>query len=357
MENFIDLYEKKCQTYQRGRRGQHAAFISFIKKSIETKDEINKLLKDSVKNQSTRSEIISQLTPIIENHINKFAGIYNQDIAGKFSEDLNADLIYNQAREILPSQIIEEDGKKYIIGKRRGSNGGFVITEMLEIPKDIESEEGEEVSIEAIETEIEKANSEIEQAELKERRLEKYYYPYVQKWAQENGFERCEITGGLIPGPKWENPDLIEMYFDFGKNIAQINIEVTSFEVKLKIEPQAIWQAAHYSRFSHYTFVAFALTEEQVRSAERIFELAVNFGIGVLVLEERGQDQINFKLIHSPTKNNPPASEIETIISRFLGSEKIDPRFSNTKKQLLEEKSKFRKELLSGMSFTFGTTG
>lgn len=178
----------------------------------------------------------------------------------------------------------------------------------------------------------------------------------MQKWAQENGFERCEITGGLIPGPKWENPDLIEMYFDFGKNISSMNIEVASFEVKLSIGPQAIWQAAHYSRFSHFTFIAFALTEDKVRSADRVFELAVKFGLGVLVLEDRENDEIKFKLIHSPTKNNPPASEIEIIVSRFLDSEKIDPRFSNAKKQLLEEKKKFASQLLDGANLIIKTS-
>ncbi len=341
MKNFSELYRESVQNLRGGNRDINNAALNFIELR-DIKPAIDKLFEESIRNQETRSEILAKIIEII--NINPIA------IEEDYREIITADWIYNTARAILAPKTIHEDGKRFIVGRRRGQNGGFTFTEIQESTIEENLLQQEEKTIDQIEKEISETNIQIEKVESQERKLEKYYYPHVKQWAQENGFERCEITGGLIPGPKWENPDLIEMYFDFGKNISQLNIEVTSFEVKLKIDPQAIWQAAHYSKFSHFTFIAFALTEEEVRAADRVFELAVKFGLGVLVLEKRHGDEIKFKSIHSPTKNNPPSSEIEVIISRFLDSE----RFSNTKKQLMEERQKLTHHLLQGINLVIG---
>jgi hypothetical protein len=347
MEKFIDIYQKKTESYRGNRRHQNEEIINFINLSDDTRDKINTLFEDAIKNQSIRSEIISKLLPVYNDHKEKFDSFYKERIFNIFKEEITADWLYYEALKILSPQTIEEDGKKFIVGRRRGSNGGFLLTEIIDSSVESNFENAEpEKSIAEIEKEIDETNIQITEVENKERLLERHYYPYVQTWARENGFEKCEITGGLIPGPKWENPDLLEMYFDSGKNIPSMNIEIASFEVKLKIEPQAIWQAAHYTKFSHFTFVAFALTEEEVRSADRIFDLAVNLGIGILVLEKRNSNEIKFKQIHSPTKNNPPSNEIETIVSRFLDGN----RFANTKKHFLEEKSRFARQLIGGVN-------
>lgn len=343
MEKFSEIYKSQIEKYRARKKTLHSTGITFINSSIELKNKIDELLEISIWNESTRAEIIEKITPIINENIER--------IPIEYREIITADWIYEIARSILAPKTVKKESKTFIIGRRRGPNGGFEVTEITE---PFESEaiktEAEEKNIEEIEKKIEETNIAIEKAEEQGRKLEKFYYPGVLKWAQENGFERCEITGGLIPGPKWENPDLIEMYFDFGRNTFSLNIEVSSFEVKLRIEPQAIWQAAHYSRFSHYTFIAFALTEDEVRAADRVFELAVKFGLGILVLENQDQDEIKFKLIHSPTKNNPASSELEVIISRFLDGE----RFGTTRKQLIEEKKKFTRNLMQGINFTLG---
>lgn len=343
MKKFSELLNEKKSNFRERKRSQYEALICFISTPEDKKNDIDSLFEDSIEKQSTRAEIIPKLNQIFEKYKNEIQDIDNLTIT--------PDSLYDIALQTLAPQKITEGETTFIIGKRRGPNGGFEKTEINYSPADYEKNQEDP---KALEDAIDQNKIQIEKAEVQERMLEKHYYPYVQKWAQENGFERCEITGGLIPGPKWENPDLIEMYFDAGINTQQLNIEVTSFEVKLRIDPQGIWQAAHYSRFSHFTFIAFALTEEEVRSTDRVFELAVKFGIGVLVLESKDQGEIKFKLIHSPTKNNPPNSEIETIVSRFLVHEKINDRFSSAKNQLAEEKKKLSHQLLSGINLTIG---
>ncbi|NOU00760.1 MAG: hypothetical protein HOO95_04190 [Gallionella sp.] len=160
------------------------------------------------------------------------------------------------------------------------------------------------------------AEEQLEQTDITEAKVEKEYYPLVQEWAIKNGYPSCKVTGGKLPGFKWENPDLIDIQYTVGEFTRAIDFGITTFEVKLRVVPEAIWQAAHYKKFSREVYVVFSKTEEEVREQDdrRVFPLAVELGIGVLALD---QNRNEFKLIHSPTQFNPATSEIDLVADRF----------------------------------------
>jgi hypothetical protein len=324
-------------------RGRNRELMNFVYPNFEPDspvvDELNTFFRNAILRRQTRSEVILGLEPIVERMFPSIEGRPNE---------VNAEWIYTSARSLLPGKnISDEDGSVYIIGARRGQDGGFTCT--LKIDREIENMPGDDAHLpqteEGIDEEIAKTLQQQENVEIQERRLERHFYPLVLNWARSNGFERCEITGGMLPGPKWENPDLIEIYAEVGKNTASISIEVACFEVKLKIDPYAVWQAAHYKKFSTYTFIAFALSEREVRDQSRVFELAVSLGLGVLVLEGDA-----FKIIQHPARNIPDSSEIEIITSRFAD------RFPDTlRNQIDSERIRLAKILLSGIALGIQT--
>lgn len=334
--NFTKIFLEKNNAI--AFRGKKRALMNYVcnhfEENKESVEKLNKALFDSIKNQENRSEIIEKLVRPVELIFNETSS------GGQFNID--AEWVYMSARHLLPGREYTEGDKTYIIGARRGQDGGF--TQTLKIDNYGKIAGNDEIidskTEDQIEEEIAKTLEQQEIIEKDEKRLEKHYYPMVQAWARNNGFERCEITGGMLPGPKWENPDLIEIYAEAGKNTVSISIEVTCFEVKLKIDPYAVWQAAHYKKFSTYTFIAFAISEHEVRDQKRIFDLAISLGLGVLVL-----DNGSFKAIHYPTRNAPEISEIEVIASRFAD------KFPDTLRNQIEgERLRLASLLLSGIS-------
>lgn len=202
------------------------------------------------------------------------------------------------------------------VSKRRGATGGFLCA-----PKSTRSMPEVGVTLEAQSQEILKKSEEIQNLETKSDELaeveltyEKHYYPLVQAWAVQNDYKACEIIGGRLARQKWENPDLlhIECAVDPLTNFPLF--ELFSFEVKLNVEPYAVWQAAHYLGFSAESYVAFCKDEKQVRSKYdgKVFDLAVELGLGVLCFE-----QGSFKLLQSPRKNFPNSSRVHAAINDF----------------------------------------
>ena len=169
-----------------------------------------------------------------------------------------------------------------------------------------------QIQIEA-ELTYDKTSEDIKEEEL---RLEKHYYGKVKQWANKNGYDNCIVTGGKTPGYKWENPDLIAVDFETNRLSRSLIYEVTSFEVKLKVEPYACWQAAHYLGFSNRSYVVFTKEENQVRSESegRVFDLAIQLGLGVLSYDKESGE---FKEIQSPRTHYPSATMIEGIIINF----------------------------------------
>lgn len=225
-------------------------------------------------------------------------------------DGIGADEVYVSIRRCL-NGIKNTDGS--VITPRQGAFGGLYLLSP-ESPAQAAEMQVEKAVIENI---VEVA-SEQEQAELKERNLEKNFYPLVRDWALKNGYEKTEITGGKLPGFKWENPDLIEVQYSVGQFTRSIDFGITCFEVKLKVEPFGVWQAAHYRKFSREVYIAFAKNEKEVRGRDdgRIFDMAVELGIGVLAISENGDE---FVQIQAPAQNTPAAAEINLVVSRFQG--------------------------------------
>ena len=119
-----------------------------------------------------------------------------------------------------------------------------------------------------------------------------------------------------MPGYKWENPDLIAVDYSVSKLLRSLQYSVTSFEVKLRVEPQSVWQAAHYLRFSHEGYLAIAKDEHEVsnRYEGRVFELAVELGLGVLCYDKNAQQ---FKEIQTPRAASPDQHRVQDTIVSF----------------------------------------
>lgn len=211
--------------------------------------------------------------------------------------------VYDDLRTILNKKSLPNN---LMIVARQGRRGGLhVITPAAPsvVPQIDKTQEKE----------VEKESKEVDDREL---RLEKEYYPLVKAWAEQAGFSATIITGGLLPGYRWENPDLISVDYTISKYDKTIMFDIVSFEVKLRIDPYAVWQAAHYKRFSSQGYVAFAKGADEIREQNdgRVFELAVELGLGVLSYnaEKRG-----FEEIQSPRKETPDNVRTMETIERF----------------------------------------
>jgi hypothetical protein len=170
--------------------------------------------------------------------------------------------IYENLRTILNDETI---GDQKIVVKRGRAGGITLISLTSQRPPPPNPTEQKAVQ--------EKAEA-LDSERLK---LEKEYYPLVKAWAEQEGYAHCEITGGKLPGFKWENPDLIAIDYVVNEYARSVAFDITSFEVKLRVEPSAIWQAAHYKHFSLEVYVAFAQDEKTIREQDggRVFDLAI----------------------------------------------------------------------------------
>ena len=305
--------------------------IDLIKEKIKE----HKYFPDEVKNWVTSEDQKSLLESlckgiITQNSRDQFITIIGDYLKNKTSEDAHvnptSDDVYTLMRQSLNDLTLLNGS---IIKAIRGRAGGlYVIGADTQVDTTVS-----ERTLQA----VEKQNKEVDQQDKKDRDLEKHYYPLVKTWANGSGYPKCEITGGKLPGYKWENPDLIEIQYTVGEFTRTLDFGITSIEVKLRVEPYAVWQAAHYKKFSREVYIAFAKTESEIRNQDegRVFGLAVELGIGVLALEVESEVK-QFKLIQSPTQLSPDAREIDLLISGFRGlfKEVLDAAGADLKKRL-----------------------
>lgn len=276
-----------------------ARISSQIKSWLQNNQDCFKEFCRGIENGWNRGAFLKVLTEAIAEQI---------DNQPQNSDEIDADEVFVSIRRSL-NGFRTDDGST--ITPRRGQFGGLYLlpaiadqNQITELAKNVDA--------------IVKVEKEQEETDKQERELEKNFYPLVQKWAVENGYEQTKITGGKLPGFKWENPDLIEVQYSVGEFTRSIDFGITCFEVKLKVEPFGVWQAAHYRKFSREVYIAFAKSEADVRERDngRIFDMAVELGIGVLALNKQRDAFIQ---IHAPAQSTPALSEINLVISRFQG--------------------------------------
>ena len=272
-------------------------------KIYELKDNIrDDTLKSNIDDEDFRGKI--SLTIVNEeNSKEKFIDL------GLTSEN------YGEIRNILNGVNIDSNRK---IIANIGRRGGLRVINEDQIPH------GDKVASEiAIDKEIEKNDKSAQQKEEKELRLEKNFYELVQKWAMLNGYTNCVVTGGRLPGFKWENPDLIHPDYWLNEMTPAIEFNIVSFEVKLRVEPFAVWQAAHYLNFSEYVFLVFAKPEKEIRDKDdgRVFKFAVDMGLGVLAWSK---DSKEFNLIQSPRQFYPSQSRVIECIKNFKSIPEVE---------------------------------
>ncbi len=231
--------------------------------------------------------------------------------------------VYNALRNFLNGKVF---GSKKIIAKK-GRKGGLRVIE-----DGVQSELVSLAEISVVQEKIQKIDQDEEKIDQDELTLEKHFYPLVEKWALERGYENCIITGGKIPGFKWENPDLINVDYWFNEITTTIGFDLTAFEVKLRVEPYSVWQAAHYARFSHEVYLAFAKDENEVRTKDdgRVFALAVELGLGVLVFDNQTK---RFREIQSPYQLNPAQTLLTETLNNFMSDEKVGKVVAKAKQE------------------------
>lgn len=196
-----------------------------------------------------------------------------------------------------------------VVTRRIGQYGGLFLKALPSVADQVDLPQ---------EQEIEAVEAEQKAVEQKEREKEKTYYPLVKQWAIDNGFAGCEIIGGALSRYRWENPDLICLDYDVHKNQKIVELSCISFEVKLDINPYAVWQAAHYQRFSNQVYLAIAKSEKEIadRYEGRPLELAIEFGIGVLCFDKNSKQ---FRMMHRPRTIRPSYDEVEMVFESYKG--------------------------------------
>jgi hypothetical protein len=260
-------------------------------------------LIDALRSVVQKSEAIEKTKAFVQNEklIISFAdAIQNGSERAAFLAipEIDAET-YENLRTILNGEAV---GEQKIVAKR-GRAGGLALV-------DIAKEQQPKIN-EVKQKEVEDEAAEIDRKALN---LEKDYYPLVKAWAEQEGYTNCEIVGGKLPGFSWENPDLIAIDYLVNKYTRSAAFDITSFEVKLRVTPSTIWQAAHYKHFSREVYVAFAKDEKTIRAQddERVFDLAIELGLGVLAFEGG-----KFKLIQSPKPEAPQEAKVYQVLSNY----------------------------------------
>lgn len=257
-------------------------------KSLRNDPECTDLLKDLL----DEGRIVSEIAVAIQE------GRKRSD----FVQIIPAELYWDFCQLIRGNRI---DGGT--VTRRIGQYGGLFLkpdavrNEQIDLPK---------------EQELEAVEAQQEAADKNERAKEKFYYPLVKQWAIDNGFAGCEIVGGALPRYRWENPDLICLDYDVHKNHKIVELSCISFEVKLNIDPYAVWQAAHYHRFSNQVYLAIAKSEQEIadRYEGRALDLAIEFGLGVLCFEKETKQ---FRMMQRPKTIKPSHEEIELVFESY----------------------------------------
>jgi len=135
-----------------------------------------------------------------------------------------------------------------------------------------------------------------------------------------------------------ENPDLLAHSLSEFTCLVGYEIELTTFEVKLAFDIYSVWQAAHYRRFSNYVYLACYEAPDVIRSRTdgRLYQLAVEFGLGVLSLTPAGPGPRGLKCveINSPDRQTPQLTELDAFLQDYKDVLRLPNRASKMWNQL-----------------------
>lgn len=163
---------------------------------------------------------------------------------------------------------------------------------------------------------------------LLEEKEERDLYPYVQQWALNKAeFDFVATVGDNHPRKPWENPDLIAInYYDLQWHVGQ-HIEVATIEVKLVFNIYAIWQTAHYRRFSHYVYLACYENRNDIQRKEdgRLLKIANELGIGIIAMRQSGHagTGVSCEAITNPVRQSPQIYEVDMLLNDYAGNLEI----------------------------------
>ncbi len=166
-------------------------------------------------------------------------------------------------------------------------------------------------------------NQEIQQEAKfhEEKTEEKALYPAVEQWANNSGFMYVANVADSHGRPSWENPDIIAINQYELQWLAGSHIEITSIEVKLSFTVTAIWQAAHYRKFSHFVYLACFENETEMRNSEegRLYRVCSELGLGVISLSSSGYAGKGVKCseINSPARHNPSIEDVDAFLCDY----------------------------------------
>lgn len=344
-------------------RGKLEPFRLALEANSDKRDRLNAKINELINKEAGREDFIQVFSEILGDVVNP---VVNGDEAlnvilidlNKAIRGLNPSLaadsdevpsipLYNFIRDNighLPASDFEGREGRYSVQKRRGPEGGFILTKESEInaddPNDVQVNAGPDLNI----NDDDDGNFGVA-LEVEEARKEFYYYKQVKSWAEGNDYKLTEIIGGQLTGRKWENPDLIEIYSEYNGSMLQLDFYITSFEVKLELSIDAIWQASNYQRFSHYVYLAIASEDfnENDDSSLKLIDAAVTAGLGILVYRNGGFTRINY-----PRRNEPTAKDLNELIGRYFNKSFRQDIFERPKSRYAAEKKNLQTELLNG---------
>jgi hypothetical protein len=338
-------------------------FRAALEANPDKRDRLNARISKLVNEEAGRDEFIQVFSEIlgdgvasvldgdealgvISNGLNKAIRGLNPSLVAD-SDEVPSVPLYNFIRDNishLPASDFQDREGRYSVQKRRGPEGGFILTKESEVnaddPNDAQVNPSPDLNI----NDDDDGNVGVT-LEVEEARREFSYYKQVKSWAEGNDYKLTEIIGGQLTGRKWENPDLIEIYSEYNGSMLQLDFYITSFEVKLELSIDAIWQASNYQRFSHYVYLAIASEDfnENDDSSLRLIDAAVTAGLGILVYRNGGFIRINY-----PRRNEPTAKDLNELIGRYFNRSFRQDIFERPKSRYAAEKKNLQIELLNG---------
>lgn len=352
MSIILNLIENRLANANTALQATLTAFRTSLLNNSEIDDQLEKTIIDLINKEAGRDDFIQAFSAILnaQDGVGADIGTLPQAIRNLYPNlGDNAGVppsipLYHFIRDNIGHlQAISLDGRdgNYAVQKRRGPTGGFILTK--ESDPQVNSNPPAEIEGNSIAV-IDNDGSN-NSAEVKEALSEFNFYQRVKDWAENNDYKLTEIIGGQITGRKWENPDLIEIYSEYNSSMLQLDFYITSFEVKLELSIDAIWQASNYQKFSHYVYLAIASEDfnENDDSNLKLIDTAVTAGLGILVLKNNQFTRINY-----PRRNEPTARDLNELIGRYFNRSFRQNIFERPKSRYAAEKKNLQAELLNG---------